>query len=90
MFALRQGRTDVRVAIWGQTKPSGPGDAATASAQPSTDWLTDLRPAGGWRRLSGGWGGDLVGAGFDYVAYVVVDAPLAASGVPEAAAGEAF
>ena len=30
IFALRKGRADARLAIWAQTKPSGPGDRATA------------------------------------------------------------
>ena len=32
IFALRNGRADARLAIWGQTKPSGHGDPATASS----------------------------------------------------------
>ena len=35
IFALRNGRADARLAIWGQTKPSGAGDHAAASATPS-------------------------------------------------------
>ena len=33
MFALRKGRPDARLAIWAQTKPSGPGDRATSSSR---------------------------------------------------------
>ncbi len=33
IFALRNGRTDVRLAIWGHTKPSGHGEHATASSR---------------------------------------------------------
>ena len=32
IFALRKGRADVRLAIWGHTKPSGHGDRATVSS----------------------------------------------------------
>ena len=31
IFALRNGRADARLAIWAQTKPSGPGERATVS-----------------------------------------------------------
>ena len=33
MFALRKGRPDARLAIWAQTKPSGPGDRVTSSSR---------------------------------------------------------
>ena len=33
IFALRKGRADVRLAIWGHTKPSGHGDRATVSSR---------------------------------------------------------
>ena len=33
IFALRKGRTDARLAIWGHTKPSGHGEHATASSR---------------------------------------------------------
>ena len=32
IFALRKGRADARLAIWGQTKPSGHGDPVTVSS----------------------------------------------------------
>ena len=32
IFALRKGRADARLAVWGQTKPSGHGDPATVSS----------------------------------------------------------
>ena len=35
IFALRKGREDARLAIWGHTKPSGHGDPATVSAAPT-------------------------------------------------------
>lgn len=35
IFALHKGRADARLAIWAQTKPSGPGGRATASPPPA-------------------------------------------------------
>ena len=32
IFALRKGRADALLAIWAQTKPSGPGDPVTVSS----------------------------------------------------------
>ncbi len=49
IFALRNGRADARLAIWAQTKPSGPGDRPSASrphGEPETPTSERIVPHG--------------------------------------------